>query len=140
MSNLAEIIRALENAVHRHSARIKSFRRRLREYRRGTVTEDELKDSLDKLVRSSRRLERVLALVRDTLLSAQLDAETSERIHLLAFFVYEVAVNEELDLWKRISGIPELLPIAGDIDAHIARLEQLRELASRVLAGTKLVD
>ncbi len=140
MSNLAEIIRALESAVHRHSTRIRSFRRRLRGYRRGTVTEDELKDSLDKLIRSSRRLERVLTVVRDTLLSAQLDAETSERIHLLAFFVYEVAVNEELDLWKRISEIPELLPVAGDIDAHIARLERLRELASRVLAGTKLVD
>jgi len=140
MNNIVEIIRSLESAVHRHSARIKSFRRRLRGYQQGKVTEDELKNSLGKLIRSSRKLEKVFTLVQDTLSSVHLDTETSERIHLLAFFVYEVAINEELDLWKRVSRIPELAPVAGDIDAHIARLEKLRNLVSSVLAGTKLAD
>ncbi len=139
-NNPIEIVKALENAVHKHSKRIRSIRRRLREYRRGTITGEELRDSLNKLIRSSRKLERIFTLLRDALSTAQLDAETSERIHLLAFFVYEVAVNEELDLWKRISGIPELSFIVGDVDTHISRLERLRELASAVLAGTKLAD
>jgi len=132
-----EVLKKLELAVNRHSMRIKQCRRTLREYRRGAATDEDVRNSVVKLLRASRAVRKLLEQLNEYEYLNELDSETNERLHLLAFFISEVSVNEELELWHRIlAGLGTVVGIE-DLNTQLKHLEQLRQLAYKLFDKTK---
>lgn len=137
IEHVSEVLRKLEHAVNRHSIRVKQCRRALREYSRGIATDEDVRNSIARLLRISRAVRKLLEQLDEYNYLNELDGETSERIHLLAFFISEVSVNEELELWHRILATPDMAVGIDELHKQLEHLEQLRRLAYKLLDKTK---
>jgi len=137
IEHVDEVLRKLERAVNRHSMRVKQCRRALREYRRGVTTDEDVRNSIVRLVRTSRAVRKLLEQLDEYSYISELNGETSERIHLLAFFISEVSVNEELELWHHILTAPGIVIGIDELHKQLEHLEQLRQLAYKLLDKTK---
>ncbi|HID80455.1 MAG TPA: hypothetical protein EYP48_01915 [Ignisphaera sp.] len=132
-----EVIKKLELAVNRHSMRVKQCKKALREYRRGAATDEDVRNSIAKLLRASKAIRKLLEQLNEYSHFDALDGEASERLHLLAFFISEVSVNEELELWHNILTDSNTIIGVEDLHAQLEHLEQLRQLAHKLFDKTK---
>uniref|UniRef100_A0A7C2V9I9 Uncharacterized protein n=1 Tax=Ignisphaera aggregans TaxID=334771 RepID=A0A7C2V9I9_9CREN len=127
--NLAEIVQVLENAVYSHSRYIDRCRILIKKASQGETTK--ILEGFSRLSKTSKRLEKILVRLSNAIEKGAIplkDPQT-ETVSAIVFYVYEVAVEEERDLWNRFA---KLISSEG-LSEHYSRLEHIKVLAQRAL-------
>lgn len=121
------LLRDLEEAVHRHSSLIRIGRRALIKLR---YNSSELPHAVQAFRRLGRERRRLINVMRNMLsYAAYIPQNLAENIDALTFFVYEVSVNEERELLRRLSYVVRKQGIELDEELRSELLEQaLREV------------
>uniref|UniRef100_A0A7C5TIU0 CHAD domain-containing protein n=1 Tax=Ignisphaera aggregans TaxID=334771 RepID=A0A7C5TIU0_9CREN len=94
---------------------------------------DRYASRLRKLKRISERLEKILqslsaAVIIDNKIN---NNETIEKLHLLLFYIDEIAIPSEKEIWRRLSNIqPMVLDV--DIDEQLKRIERIENLLKTI--------
>lgn len=122
------LVKLLEDAVYSHSKYIDRCRILLKKHKDVA----RLSEVFANLAKISKRIERLLTTIKPMMMDNLFSAEEIENLTLVAFYVYEVAVEEERSLWSRYKEIAIELS-NGYIEEHFARIDRMKKLAQEVL-------
>lgn len=127
------LLTVLEEVVYSHSKHIDKCKQLIK--RAAHVDSSRLVKGFEGLAKESRRLEEVLlTLSRENLVHDVI--EDVEMLSAIVFYVYEVSLEEEKDLWDKYA---ELVP-GENIEEHYARLDKMKILAQKILEFTEGVE
>ena len=146
--DLKLLVHHLESLVHQHSKYVKRCRFLVKGLKKGTITVDEIDTPLRKLIKTSRRIEKILQKVAKVLESdITIDPDISERLKLLTFYIIEVSINEEGEVWQLMSRIDfnamgyDLSNIKMfDSENHMKRIDNIKSLALKINSVTYLIE
>jgi len=120
------LLKILEEVVYSHSRYLDRCKKLIRSTVHGDTSR--LSKGFKGLARESRRLEEVLVILSngDPNLFAIEDLET---LLAVVFYVYEVSVEEERDLWSKYAKVVQ----GENVEEHYARLDRMKVFAQKIL-------
>lgn len=122
----SSILSILEESVYRHSKYLDRCKQLIRKASRSSTSK--LVEGFAALARESKKLEEVLTALSSTGIES-LFSEDVEMLAAVVFYVYEVSVEDERDLWSKYV---EFNP-GENIEEHNMRLNRMKALAQRIL-------
>lgn len=128
------LVNLLEEAVYDHSRQIDRCKALLR---RIAINKSAHKfhEVFTGLANASKRIELAVNRLSTLISQNMLPAEELERAVPLLFYVYEIAVEEEQDLWHRYR---LFVPVADkELEEHLARLNKIKMVAQGILEAVQ---
>ncbi|MEM1526262.1 MAG: hypothetical protein QW775_00475 [Ignisphaera sp.] len=123
---LLSMLSILEESVYRHSKYLDRCRYLIRKASRGNMSK--LIEGFAALARESRKLEEVLTTLSNSC-AESLFSEDVDMLAAVVFYVYEVSVEDERDLWSKY----EKFNPSENVEEHHTRLNRMKALAQRIL-------
>lgn len=124
------ILNILEEVVYSHSRHLDRCKQLIRKAMRGGTPK--LAKGFESLAKESKRLEEILlTLSREGV--GSLIVKDLEMLFAIVFYIYEVSVEEERNLWSKYA---KLIP-GENVEKHYVRLNRMKSLAQKILESSE---
>ncbi len=86
---------------------------------------------LRKLKRISEKLEKILQDILNVANDGIYDSEAIEKLELLLFYINEIAIPSEREIWKKL-GDMMLVAIGLDLNEQLSRIDKIEMLSKSI--------
>ena len=128
------VVSALEELVHSYSRYLDKCESILKKVKSRSASASRLRKIFLRLASMSEELEYLLTRLSSMIAQNELSFKDLDDIAPIIFYVYEVAVEEERNLWAMYSRECSHTEInSATLGQHYARLDRMRKLAEDIL-------
>lgn len=96
-----------------------------------TGDQSKLNEGFEALAKASRKLENILIAISKIMVQNMLTLKELDNVTAIVFYVYEVSVEEERDLWIKYKERFNLDD--KNLEEHFARVDRIKLLTERIL-------
>lgn len=127
-SKLLHFLRIFEETVYLHTKYIDKCRKIIL-LKSGSM--DRYISRLRKLRRISEKLQKILQDILSIVNDEVYDSEAIEKLELLLFYINEIAIPSEREIWRRL-GDMTLAVVGLDINEQLSRIDKIEMLSKSI--------